>query len=348
MFVVMRPDATEDERLEVRRLLELGGARVSESEVDGAMAFTASGGELRPDARALVELEGIAEILSPSRAPRWSGKRPSESVRPVEVAGTVVGGPELTLIAGPCAVESPEQMEAAARAARAAGVHLLRGGAYKPRTSPYDFQGLGEGGLDILREVRDRVGLPVVTEALDTESLAAVAEVADMIQVGARNMQNFSLLKRLGRQSRPVLLKRGMTATVEEWLGAAEYVLDGGNQRVVLCERGIRTFARHSRFTLDLGVIAELRRRTHLPVIVDPSHAAGEGTKVASLARAAIAAGADGVMVEVHPEPESARSDGAQALRPAELEALIAELRAIAPAVGRRLTPRRAVAGRGA
>jgi 3-deoxy-7-phosphoheptulonate synthase len=241
----------------------------------------------------------------------------------------------VSVIAGPCAVESRAQYLEAARRVREAGAVMLRGGAWKPRTSPYAFQGLGPPGLDILEEARAETGLPIVTEALDEESLERVASRADMIQIGSRNMHNFSLLRRVARSGLPILLKRGMSATVEDLLSSAEYLLAEGNPHVVLCERGIRTFSTHSRFTLDLGVVPILRERTHLPVVVDPSHASGERGRVPSLSLAAVAAGADGLMVEVHAEPEAALCDGPQALRPEAFEALMARVRKIAPVVGR-------------
>jgi 3-deoxy-7-phosphoheptulonate synthase len=243
----------------------------------------------------------------------------------------------LTVIAGPCAVESREQYLEAARKVREAGAVMLRGGAWKPRTSPYGFQGLGPSGLDILEAARSETGLPVVTEALDEESLARVAERADMIQIGSRNMHNFSLLKRAARAGRPILLKRGMSATVEDLLLSAEYVLAEGNPSIVLCERGIRTFSTHSRFTLDLSVVPVLRERTHLPVIVDPSHACGVRSRVVPMALAATAAGADGLMVEVHADPGAALCDGPQALVPSEFAAMMEAVSRLAPLVGRAL-----------
>ncbi len=248
-----------------------------------------------------------------------------------------VGGAALPLIAGPCAVESWEQLEAAARAARAAGAVLLRGGAFKPRTSPYAFQGLGEEGLRLLARARERTGLPVVTEAMSAEAVPLVAEYADCLQVGARNMQNYDLLRACGRARTPVLLKRAPSATLHEWLQAAEYVLAGGNPDVILCERGIRTFESETRYTLDLSAVPALRALTHLPVIVDPSHGTGRRDLVTPMALAAVAAGADGLMVEVHPDPSRARCDGPQALTPRDLEELVRRARPVAAALGRSL-----------
>lgn len=251
----------------------------------------------------------------------------------VNVGGVQIGGDELTVIAGPCAVESREQTLIIAQQVSRLGIKLFRGGAYKPRTSPYSFQGLGELGLRILAEVRERFGLAVVTEALDVESVERVEAHADMIQIGARNMQNFSLLRRVGRSPLPVLLKRGMAATVEELLLAAEYIMLEGNPNVVLCERGIRTFGLHARFTLDLTVVPALQQLTHLPIIVDPSHGTGDRSKVIPLARASAAVGADGLLVEVHHQPETAQCDGQQAITPEQFGQLLDEVKQIAAIV---------------
>jgi 3-deoxy-7-phosphoheptulonate synthase len=253
----------------------------------------------------------------------------------VDVAGVEVGGKRLVVMAGPCSVESKEQILEAARAVKAAGATLLRGGAYKPRTSPYEFQGLAEDGLKLLALAREETGLRVVTEAMDVETLPMVADYADMVQIGARNMQNYSLLKQLGKLGKPVLLKRGPSATIKEWLMAAEYVVAHGNGRVALCERGIRTFETATRNTLDLNAVPVLKSLTHLPVIVDPSHGIGLRAHVPAMARAAVAAGADGLIIEVHPCPEKALSDGQQSLTPQEFEGLMAQVRVIAGAVGR-------------
>jgi 3-deoxy-7-phosphoheptulonate synthase len=253
----------------------------------------------------------------------------------VKVDDVTIGGDALVVIAGPCSVESREQMERIADAVQAAGARMLRGGAFKPRSSPYAFQGLGSAGLAILAEQRERTGLKIVTEVVAPEDVELVARSADVLQVGARNMQNFRLLEAVGGQPRPVLLKRGMMATIEELLLAAEYVVAAGNPRVILCERGIRTFERATRNTLDVCAVPVLKERTHLPVIVDPSHAAGRRELVPALARAAVAAGADGLIVEVHPEPERALSDGRQSLDPAGFAALMEQLRPVAGAVGR-------------
>jgi len=265
------------------------------------------------------------------------GDRQSSIVNAEAAPGFIVGGRTLAIIAGPCAIESQEQALAAAASVKKAGARLFRGGAFKPRTSPYSFQGLGKEGLEILAEVRRATGLLIVTETIDPENCDLVEEYADVLQVGARNMQNFSLLKRVGRSRKPVLLKRGMSATLEEFLMAAEYVLSEGNYNVILCERGVRTFADHTRNTLDLSVIPAVKGLSHLPILVDPSHGTGKRDKVIPLARAAIAVGADGLIVEVHPQPERALSDGYQSLSPEEFEILMGEITAIAGVIGRRI-----------
>jgi len=248
-----------------------------------------------------------------------------------------IGGDVLPVMAGPCAVENREMIIASAKAVKAAGATILRAGAFKPRTSPYAFQGLGREGLQYLAEAREETGLPVVTEAVDIEGVDAVEALADIIQIGARNMQNFSLLKRVGRSDKPVLLKRGMSATLDEFLQAAEYILAEGNYNVILCERGVRTFSNVTRNTLDLSAVPILKRLTHLPVIVDPSHATGIRTEVGPMAKAAVAAGADGLMIEVHPDPATAQSDGPQSLKPDDFAQLMRELARIAEAVDRRM-----------
>ena len=258
---------------------------------------------------------------------------PEDSI--VDVSGVKVGGDHLAMIAGPCSVESTDQVLEIARAAKASGANLLRGGAFKPRTSPYSFQGLGLEGLDILCEVKKEVGLPIVTELMSPDYLDIFNEKVDLIQIGARNMQNFDLLKQLGQLDRPILLKRGLNATYEEWIMSAEYIMASGNENVILCERGIRTFETYTRNTLDLQSIPVLRRLTHLPVIVDPSHAGGKWWLVESMSRAAVAAGADGLMIEVHNNPECALCDGAQSLKPKKYDELIKEVSQIAKVIGK-------------
>jgi 3-deoxy-7-phosphoheptulonate synthase len=264
-------------------------------------------------------------------------KRSGREATLVRVEDTVVGGERVTVIAGPCSVESREQLLETARSVRSSGASMLRGGAYKPRTLPYSFQGLGVEGLELLAEARDETGLPVVTEVMAPADVEIVESYSDVLQIGARNMQNYPLLKRVGEAGKPVLLKRGLSSTIEEWLSAAEYVLHGGNRDVIMCERGIRTFERLTRFTLDLAAVPLLKEVSHLPVVVDPSHSTGQRSLVSPMARAAVAAGADGLIVEVHPRPDEAKSDGAQSLRPPEFGSLMEGLRPVARAVGRSL-----------
>ena len=258
----------------------------------------------------------------------------------VQVGDVSIGAEKVAVIAGPCSVESREQMLEVARSVKASGAAMIRGGAFKPRTLPYSFQGLGVEGLKILAEAREETGLPVVTEVMSPEDVGIVEEYANILQIGARNMQNYPLLKRVGEASKPVLLKRGLSSTVEEWLSAAEYVLAGGNEEVILCERGIRTYQKLTRFTLDLSVVPLLKEVSSLPVVVDPSHGTGVRSLVSPMAKAAVAAGADGLLIEVHPNPEEAKSDGAQSLRPKEFRELMIGLDPVARAVGRSLLGR--------
>ncbi|TEU10132.1 3-deoxy-7-phosphoheptulonate synthase [Candidatus Bathyarchaeota archaeon] len=255
----------------------------------------------------------------------------------VQVGDVSIGAEKVTVIAGPCSVESREQMLEVARSVKASGAAMIRGGAFKPRTLPYSFQGLGVEGLKILAEAREETGLPVVTEVISPENVGIVEEYADVLQIGARNMQNYPLLKRVGEASKPVLLKRGLSSTIEEWLGAAEYVLAGGNEEVILCERGIRTYQKLTRFTLDLSAVPLLKEVSPLPVVVDPSHGTGIRSLISPMAKAAVAAGADGLLIEVHPNPEEAKSDGPQSLRPKEFRELMIGLDPVAQAVGRSL-----------
>ena len=285
-------------------------------------------------------MPGVGEVVRVSKPYKLVSRENHPSSSVVEVGGVPIGPDTFTLIAGPCAVETPEQTLAAARMAQAAGATLLRGGAYKPRTSPYAFQGLGEEGLEILAEVRAQTGMPIVTEVVDPRDVELVARTADMLQVGTRNMANFALLQAVGGAGRPVMLKRGMTATYEEWLMAAEYIAQRGNLDIVLCERGIRTFETGTRNTLDISAVPVLHGLSHLPVVIDPSHSGGKRDLVVPLTRAAIAVGADAVIVDVHPDPTAALCDGPQALYGEELDALAAACRDLPPVVGRRLVRR--------
>jgi 3-deoxy-7-phosphoheptulonate synthase len=301
-----------------------------------AIGITGNRAEVNPTP--LEEMPGVAEVIRVSKA----YKLVSRDTKPDDTIvrfpnGASIGGNELALIAGPCAIESREQAFSTAERIAGAGARFFRGGAFKPRTSPYAFQGLGEEALQIMAEIRDRFGLLIVTEAVDSESLELVEKYADVIQIGARNMQNFSLLKHAGASSKPVLLKRGMSATLEEFLMAAEYVMSEGNYNVVLCERGVRTFADHTRNTLDLSIVPAVQRLSHLPIIVDPSHGTGKRNKVVPLARAAVAVGASGLIVEVHCDPECAMSDGMQSLFPDQFDQLVNETRQIAAVLGKTL-----------
>ncbi len=345
MLVVMKMDATAKDIDGVNRKIESLGLKPHPISGAQRTAIGMTGNLGAVETVHFQNLPGVFEVIRVSHPYKLVSREFKPDNTHIEIGDVTIGSDDLLIIAGPCSVESYEQMLSVARDIRAAGAHMLRGGAYKPRTSPYSFQGLGVPGLEILARVREETGLPVVTEALDTETLDVVAEYADMVQIGARNMQNFSLLKRAGRCGRPVLLKRGLSATLEEFLLAAEYILDQGNEKVVLCERGIRTFSNHARNTLDLAAVVAAQRISHLPIIADPSHASGVSRKVRPLARASVAAGADGLMVEVHNAPADALSDGKQALLPGEFADLMAELQQLAPVVGRRLPQAAVVAG---
>jgi 3-deoxy-7-phosphoheptulonate synthase len=338
MLIVMRREATPEEVSAVLEKVRESGT--AEGFVSRGEFYTVIGvvGDVEELAQQPLEaIAGVERIQRVSRPYKLVSSEGHQGTSTIPVDSTTVGPEHFTLIAGPCAVENEEQTLSAARTAKQAGARILRGGAYKPRTSPYSFQGLADEGLRILDEARRQTGLPIVTEVMDGRDVEKVAAVADIVQVGARNMQNFSLLKEVGLCGKPVLLKRGMHATVEEWLMSAEHVARHGNLRIILCERGIRTFETSTRFTLDLSAIPVVREESHLPVIVDPSHAAGKRSLVAPLARAAVAVGADGVMVEVHPEPEKALSDGPQALVPEELIELGRDLRSLAAQLGRKV-----------
>ncbi|MHB8486869.1 MAG: 3-deoxy-7-phosphoheptulonate synthase [Candidatus Acidiferrales bacterium] len=341
MLVVMQSHATEEQVRAVCERIESLGLRAHAIPGSNRTAIGITGNSGAIDIGSLEAMSGVVECIpvsKPYKLVSRDAKEENTVVRIPTPAGEVcIGGAALAIIAGPCAVENREQAMAVAQCVKAAGAHLFRGGAYKPRTSPYSFQGLGEPGLKILAEVRERFGLGIVTEAIDNESIDLVEKYADVIQIGARNMQNFSLLKRAGKASKPVLLKRGMSATLDEFLMAAEYILSEGNYQLILCERGVRTFSEHTRNTLDLSIIPAVQSRSHLPILVDPSHGTGRRNKVLPLSRAAIAVGADGLIVEVHHDPDHALSDGAQSIIPEELEQLMKEVRQIASVVHRTL-----------
>ena len=335
MLIVMTSDAAESDIARVVEAIEKMGwsAHPLPGESRTAIAVTGNRGSIDP---ALFEnLPGVAEAIRVTKPYKLSSNARSTGRTSVKIGDTAIGDGPLTIIAGPCAVESEEQVFAAAQTVAASGVKLFRGGAYKPRTSPYAFQGLGEDGLKLLAGVRKEFGLSIVTEAMDERGVDLVQEYGDCIQIGARNMQNFALLRAAGKARIPVLLKRGLSATLDELLLSAEYIMAEGNENVILCERGIRTFADHARNTLDISIVPALRRKTHLPVIVDPSHAAGHNYMVAPLAQAAVAVGSDGLLIEMHPCPEDALCDGAQALTPGQYLALLEDLKAIHQALDR-------------
>ena len=329
MLIVMKADATDSQVEAVLRVIEELGFKGHPMPGTTRTAIGITGNPGAIDPSHFENLTGVAEAIRVSKPYKLItlDLRPEKTV--VRVGDATIGGDELAIIAGPCAIESRAQAFAIAESVRRSGARFFRGGAYKPRTSPYAFQGLGEEGLRILADVREAYGLKIVTEALDEAGVDLVERYGDVIQLGARNMQNFSLLKRAGKARIPVLLKRGLSATLDEWLLAAEYIMAEGNYQVVLCERGIRTFAQHTRNTMDLAAIPAVRRVSHLPVIVDPSHGTGKNYMVTPLARAGVAVGADGLIIEVHDQPEHALSDGAQALTPKQYEDLVSEVRSI-------------------
>jgi 3-deoxy-7-phosphoheptulonate synthase len=335
MFVAMKPHAAEGEfQAVVEKIRTLGltphPITGTERRVVAVIGDTSS-----VDPEDFAALPGVAEAMRVSQPFKLVSREVREEDTVLDVGGARIGGPAICVIAGPCSVESKEQILEAAHAVKRAGATFLRGGAYKPRTSPYEFQGLREEGLKLLALAREETGLKVVTEVMNTETVPMVAAYADVLQVGARNMQNYSLLERLGQIEKPVLLKRGLSGTIKEWLMAAEYIVSKGNPRVALCERGIRTFETMTRNTLDINAVPVLKALTHLPVIVDPSHGIGIRRHVPAVARAGVAAGADGLIVEVHPRPEKALSDGHQSLTPAEFEGLMRQVRVIAAAIER-------------
>jgi 3-deoxy-7-phosphoheptulonate synthase len=339
MMIVMRADATQREiKVVVDRIQSCGAqAHLSEGEERTIIGVV---GDVRSIPRdEFLQMPSVDRIIPISRPYKIASREFHPWNSEVPLDGIKFGGPEVVIIAGPCSVESREQLLETAHAVREAGAHVLRGGAYKPRTSPYSFQGMGEAGLEILAEARQETGLAVVTEVMAPEQIPLVARYADMLQIGARNMQNYNLLHAVGESQHPALLKRGLSATIEELLMAAEYILSHGNRKVVLCERGIRTYETATRNTTDINAIPVLKSLTHLPVILDPSHSTGHWEYVESIARAAIAAGADGLIVEVHPEPTMALSDGGQSLKPERFASLVKQTKAIAEAVGRSLAP---------
>ncbi|CCF84288.1 3-deoxy-7-phosphoheptulonate synthase [Nitrolancea hollandica] len=330
MIVTMQADADSSATDDVAGLLRSQGYEVHAIRDSGASVIGVNGRPVTDDlGPTLAQLPGVAAVVIPSGPYKLAARevRPGGTV--VRVGDVEIGGSDPVVIAGPCAIENREQALRAARAARQAGARILRGGAFKPRTSPYSFQGLGDDGLKLLAEMRDLTGLPVVTEVMEPDQVDLVAEYADALQVGSRNMMNFPLLRRVATCNKPVLLKRGFAATIEEWLLSAEYILAGGNDRVILCERGIRSFDPSTRFTLDLNAVPLVRRLTHLPIIVDPSHGTGKRELVPAMSLAGIAAGAHGLIIEVHPDPEHALSDGRQSITPDTLVEIVTKTRAL-------------------
>jgi len=337
MIVIMKHGASRAQIANVVARVEQMGcqADVSQGEEHTVIGVVGNGRPL--DREQLERMSGVERTVPVAKPFKRASRdfHPLDTVVPIN--GVQIGGEQIVVIAGPCAVESSEQLMETAHAVKGSGAHMLRGGAFKPRTSPYSFQGLGEEGLRLLAEARREVGLPIVTEVMEPQTVPLVTTYADVLQIGARNMQNYALLHAVGEAQRPVLLKRGMMSTVEELLMSAEYVLSHGNHRVILCERGIRTFEPYTRFTLDISAVPLLKQLTHLPVVVDPSHGTGKWDLVEPVARAAVAAGADGLIIEVHPHPEVALSDGAQSLKPDKFAALMEGLQPVAEAIGRTL-----------
>ena len=335
MIIVMSPSATKENLEKVIKKVESAGLRTHISEGEEVTIVGVIGDKKKIANLEMNMMEGVEKTVRITEKYKLVSRNfhPEDTI--VDVGGVKVGGRQIVVMAGPCSVESLEQLREAAKAVKAGGAQFLRGGAFKPRTSPYDFQGLAEDGLKMLRQVADEEGLKVVTEIVDKDDLELVGKYADLYQVGARNMQNFQLLKALGKTDKPVMLKRGLSATISEWLNAAEYIMAGGNEQVILCERGIRTYETFTRNTLDLSAVAAVKELSHLPIIVDPSHGTGRWQMVKPMARAAVAAGCDGLIIEVHPHPEVALSDGDQSLTPKNFDLLMSELGRIAEVMER-------------
>ena len=337
MIIVMKPDATKENIQKVEERLQQVGLKAHLSTGEDCTIIGVIGDRKKIANLEVSMLEGVEKTVRITEKYKLVSRHfhPEDTI--IDVDGVKIGGKEVVVMAGPCSVESIEQLRDAAKAVKAGGAKFLRGGAFKPRTSPYDFQGLAEEGLKMLREVADEEGLKVVTEIVDKDDIELVGKYADIYQVGARNMQNFQLLKALGKAKKPVMLKRGLAATISEWLNAAEYIMAGGNEQVIFCERGIRTYETFTRNTLDLSAVATIKELSHLPIIVDPSHGTGRWEMVRPMARAAVAAGCDGLIIEVHPHPEVALSDGDQSLTPKNFNALMGELGKICDVMGRTL-----------
>ncbi len=335
MIVVMNPGATEAEVTKITDKLKSMGYGVHLSTGENRTVIGVIGQRREEAAQAMEAMPEVEKVVFITRPFKLAGREfhPEDTI--IKIGDVSIGGPQLNIMAGPCAIENEEQLLQAAKAIKEAGARILRAGAFKPRTSPYSFQGLEQQGLDYLNEVRAKTGLLIITEVMDQFTVDQVADCADIIQVGARNMQNYYLLRELGKIRKPVLLKRGLSATIEEWLMAAEYILSGGNYEVILCERGIRTFEPYTRNTLDLSAVPLVKQLSHLPIIVDPSHGTGLSGLVPAMSKAALAAGADGLMIEVHPNPQEALSDGPQSLTPEQFSALVKELKGVALSVGK-------------
>ena len=337
MIIVLKPGAPEAECRKLKDMLLREGFQINEIVGVNMTIYGVIGDTSAFDPKRITVNDYVEKVMRVQEPFKRANRmfHPENTI--VDVSGVPIGGKKLAVIAGPCSIETDEQMNAVAKSVKEAGATLLRGGAFKPRTSPYSFQGLKEKGLDMLKAAGEANGLPIVTEIMSADKIERFVEDVDLIQVGARNMQNFELLKELGKTQVPILLKRGLSATIEEWIMSAEYIMAGGNENVILCERGIRTYETYTRNTLDLSAIPAVKKLSHLPVIVDPSHAAGMWWMVEPLAKAAIAVGADGLMIEVHNDPENAWCDGAQSLKPERFAALMNDLKNIAPIVGREL-----------
>lgn len=337
MIVVMKPKATKENIDKVIARIEAAGLKTHLSKGEEVTIVGVIGDKSKIANLEMNMMEGVEKTVRITEKYKLVSRHFHPENTVVDVAGVKIGGKKIAVMAGPCSVESIDQLREAARAVKAGGAEFLRGGAFKPRTSPYDFQGLAEDGLKMLRQVADEEGLKVVTEIVDKDNIELVGEYADLYQVGARNMQNFQLLKALGKAVKPVMLKRGLSATISEWLNAAEYIMAGGNENVILCERGIRTYETFTRNTLDLSAVAAVKELSHLPIIVDPSHGTGRWEMVRPMARAAVAAGCDGLIIEVHPHPEVALSDGDQSLTPKNFNSVMNELGKIARVMDREI-----------
>ena len=336
MVVIMKPEFTAEQLQTTIRAMEAGGVKVMVSKGSEVTILGAEGDASRLDQEYLSQLDGVDRVMRVTEPYKKANRKyhPDDSV--IDMGGGVsIGGDKLVVIAGPCSVESESQMVGVAQAVKAAGACAMRGGAYKPRTSPYSFQGKGVEGIRLLLDAKDATGMPIVTELMSSDQLPMFEEAVDVIQIGARNMQNFDLLKKVGRTKKPILLKRGLSATIEEWLMSAAYIMSEGNPNVILCERGIRTFETYTRNTLDLSAVLAVKRLSHLPVVVDPSHACGQAWMVERMAMAAVAAGADGLIIEVHNDPAHALCDGAQSVTPDQFAVIMDRVESIAACVGR-------------